>query len=264
MSRYDTLKKQLIYDFKVGYGGIGDLLKFFIYTLRLCIKHNVRLYYLVNNIPLEKYIKLKNPKMYISKESTAGRRYNQIQTASEIGAIRPNECAFICPWALYSSFTFEEDTEINADEVFYFSDEVKSNVKNILQCEVSPQYTSIHLRLGDKFLETDKSFVLCKDDARDYSEEALFKFIRGNSDRRLLFFCDNGAYKLKIKETFENIMITDSKIGHISLSNTTDAQVLDTVTEFYILTNSDEIVCASQSGFSKMASLFGRTPMRVL
>jgi hypothetical protein len=80
----------------------------------------------------------------------------------------------------------------------------------------------------------------------------------------LIFFCDNHGYKMKVKDAFENIIITNSNIGHTSFTNTTDEQVLDTVTEFYILANSDEIVCASKSGFSRMASMFGGAPIRFL
>ena len=57
----------------------------------------------------------------------------------------------------------------------------------------------------------------------------------------ILFFCDNNNYKLKIKKKYKNIIITDAQIGHTSLSNTTNKQILDAVTEFYLLTNSQLI-----------------------
>ena len=73
---------------------------------------------------------------------------------------------------------------------------------------------------------------------------------------KILFFCDNNKYKLKIKNEYNNIIITDANIGHTSLLNTTEKQVLDTITEFYLLTNSQLIYAASKSGFSYMASRF--------
>jgi len=267
MNRYDTLQKSLVYEFGIGSGGIGDFLKFFMYALNLCIKHNIRLYYLVNIIPLEKYIKLKNPNMYISKDATVNQTCMSIDSVEDIGSITPNECAivFISPCAFYTSFTFEDIVDVDMHDVFYFSDEVLQNVKNIMpQCVSNTKYTSIHLRLGDKFLETDKSFVIVTEDVRDYSEETLFKFIQENSDKQLLFFCDNNEYKLNVKGIFDWVVITNSKIGHTSLENTTEEQVLDAITEFYIMTNSDEIVCASSSGFSKMASMFRNIPIRFL
>jgi hypothetical protein len=51
-------------------------------------------------------------------------------------------------------------------------------------------------------------------------------------------------------------------IGHTSFSNTTKKQVLDAVTEFYILTKSDMIYGITNSGFSLMASKFNNIPYR--
>jgi hypothetical protein len=129
------------------------------------------------------------------------------------------------------------------------------NVKNIVP-HLPTNYISIHLRLGDKFLETDKRFVLCKSDTRQFSEEKIYKFIEDNGDKNIFLFCDNNNQKLKIKNKYNNIIITDSQIGHTSLSNTTNKQILDTITEFYLLSNSQLIYAASISGFSKLSSKF--------
>ena len=83
-------------------------------------------------------------------------------------------------------------------------------------------YISIHLRLGDKFLETDKVFVLCKEDVRTYNEEKLFELIEINYNKNILFFCDNNNYKLKIKTKYDKIIITDYDIGHTSLAVSTN------------------------------------------
>ena len=110
--------------------------------------------------------------------------------------------------------------------------------------------------MGDKFLETDKKNIKCKGDNRKYSEEKIYKFIEDNKNMNIIFFCDNNNYKLKIKKKYKNIIITDAQIGHTSLSNTTNKQILDAVTEFYLLTNSQLIYAASKSGFSNIASKF--------
>lgn len=76
---------------------------------------------------------------------------------------------------------------------------------------------------------------------------------------KIFFFCcDNNNYKLKLKEKYSNIIITNCDIGHTSLTNTTAKQILDGITEFYILTNSKIIFAASYSGFSIMASKFNK------
>lgn len=76
-------------------------------------------------------------------------------------------------------------------------------------------------------METDKKYVVVKNDERTFSEEKLYKFIEENSNK-LIFFCsDNNNYKNKIKEKYNNIIITNCDIGHTSLSNTSNKQVLD-------------------------------------
>ena len=115
--------------------------------------------------------------------------------------------------------------------------------------------------MGDKFLETDKRFVKCpKDERIRASDKAIDMFI-SNINEPVIFFCDNHNKRLEIKERHNNIIITDSEIGHTSLKNTTQKQTLDAVTDFYILTNSSQIYIASRSGFSKLASLFNNVPI---
>ena len=256
MNKYDSFTKIIVYDFKLGDGGIGDCIKFFLYALKLCIKHNIKLYYLINNTILEKYLILKYEKMYIDPSNIVG-AYNV--NADDI--VNINECVYniITPGIFYNCYNNNSLT-ISGKEVFKFSADIninsaKLNVNNITN------YISIHLRLGDKHLETDNTFVLVKHDERHYNEEKLFHFINDNCDKNIIFFCDNHNYKLKIKTKFNNVIILNSNIGHTSLSNTTNLQTLDAVTEFYIMTKSEYIYSASNSGFSILASNFNNVPI---
>jgi len=122
----------------------------------------------------------------------------------------------------------------------------------------------LHLRFGDKYLETNKNYIQCLYDTRDYNEKEIFKFIEENQNKNIIFFCDNNTYKLKIKKIYNNIIITNCEIGHTSLTNTTEKQVLDSITEFYLMTNSDEIIMCSQSGFPLCASKFKNIPIKYL
>jgi hypothetical protein len=115
---------------------------------------------------------------------------------------------------------------------------------------------SIERLASTNHLETDKSFVLCRDDRRHYNQDKLYKFIKENTDKTILFFCDNRTHKIMIKDKYPFIIVTDYDIGHTSLSNTTDLQVFNTITDFYLLSNSEHIYKSSHSGFSVMASKF--------
>jgi len=240
IDQFDLFEKIIIYNFELGNGGIGDCIKFFMFILEVCMKNSTRLYYKINNIEIEKYIKLKYDKMYIENI--------KIFPTAQV----------VSPTTYYSTVTY--DYSIDIKDVFYFTDEVKISSQCLFPRDVH-SYISIHLRLGDKYLETDKQYVLVKNDTRHYVEEKIFKFIEENYTKNIFFCCDNNAYKLKIKEKYNNIIITNCDIGHTSLSNTTKKQVLHGISELYILTNSEMIFAASRSGFSIIASKFNNIPL---
>ena len=229
-----------IYDFKNnGSGGIGDFFKFFMKLLKLAIEREKRIYILKNDTYLETYIKLKY-NWYISKQD--------IENLQEYEIYKPQE--------LYSIRTPKTNAEIKLSDIFYFTEIVKYNSQKISPFNIT-NYISIHARLGDHFLETDREFVPCTWDKRNLNEFKLYKFLKTNKDKNILFFCDNQNYKNKIKRSFPFINITNANIGHTSLKNTNEKQTLDAISEFYLLVKSNKIYDASYSGFSKMAALFG-------
>ena len=246
MKNYDMFKKHIVYDFQLGSGGIGDCIKFFMLILKLCMQNQIQLHYKVNNLVLEKYLKLVYPQMYIHQFSPS-------HTFTTLENIKVGYYV-AHPGMFYNGYDLHK-IDLLIQDVFYFSEEVKQNP--IVNLPTS--YISIHLRLGDKYLETDKQFVLVKHDTRSYDQDKIFNFIE-NSSEPIFFCCDQNTYKLKVKEKFTKIHISNCNIGHSSLSNTSDQQILDAVTEFYLLTNSAKIISASYSGFSLVASRFNDTP----
>ena len=259
INKYDSFEKKIVYNFPLGYGGIGDCIKYFMYTLSICIKNNIRLYYKKNNILIEKYLILKYKKMYINTNDIT---YSHNIDVNNIPNINVDVYNIIGPVSFYNIYNYNVPL-LPIKEVFYFSDEVILNSRNLLSIDIR-DYISIHLRLGDMYLETDKSFILAKNDTRIYNEERLFKFIQDNSDKTIIFFCDNNNYRLNIKNLYNNIIITTSDIGHTSLSNTSEKQVLDAISEFYLITNSEKIYAASESGFSIIASKFNNIPIQFI
>jgi hypothetical protein len=257
INNFNNFTKKIVYNFELNAGGIGDCIKFFMHVLNLCMKNNIRLYYQVNNIPIEKYLKLKYPQMYIEKKDIINK--NIINNEKIISNINNNDYNIVTSVIFYKTFNYN-NIQINIQDVFDFSEEIKLNSHKLVPNNIT-NYTSVHLRLGDKHLETDKSFVPCLEDERCFNENALYNFIEQNSNINIIFFCDNNNYKLKIKNKYSSIFITNSEIGHTSLLNTTEKQTLDALTEFYLITNSDKIVCASYSGFSYIASKFKNIPL---
>ena len=242
INNYKYFKKTIVFDFNLNDGGIGDCIKFFIFILDSCIKNKERLYYIKNNIEIENYIKLKYDIMYIENNEKILKNYNIVK-----------------PQTYYSIINNEYRNDygycIDINDVFYFSKEVIINSQNIFPPYIT-DYISIHLRLGDKFLEIPEENIFCKNDVRDFSEEKINNIILKNKKKYIYFCCDNNSFRQKIKEKYNNIIITSGEIGHTSYLTTTNKQILDTITEFYLLTNSKRIFASSQSGFSIIAAKF--------
>jgi hypothetical protein len=262
LKNYDSLEKKIVYDFKLNNGGIGDNIKFFMHLLNLCIKYNIKIHYLRNDINTEKYLKLKYEKMYITNQELTN--HCEIKNKNDLSNLDKKIFYTITPYALYSGFSYD-DLQIPIEKVFYFSDEIKLNCNHMLPTYFeykNEQYISIHLRLGDSYMKQPPNYT-CWDEKREFNEEKMFDFIEVlyHQNKTIIFFCDNHEYKLKIKSKYPNIIITYSDIGHTSFHITTDKQFLDTISELYLMSNSQSIVAVSNSGFSIIASKFKQIPI---
>ena len=255
-NNYDNFTKKVVYKFTIGNGGVGDYVKYFMCLLNMCMKYNIKMYYLVENNVVDRFIKLKHPQMYIKSEELVNVQY--LDNIDHLTSINEHHFYIVEAFNMYKfhSVLYDSITQ-KVSDYFYFIDEIKINALNQ---NLSENYISIHVRLGDKFLETDKANVLVKDDVRHFHEDILFDFIEKKSDKNILFFCDNYSYKQKIKNKYEYVNITEYKIGHTSLSSTTVEEAFNGITEFYILTNSTEIYTPTESGFSIVASKFNQVP----
>jgi hypothetical protein len=245
IKNFELFNEIIVYDFSIVSGGIGDCIKYFMYILDSCIRNNIKLYYKKNNIELENYIKLKYPIMYI----------NTNDILSNYKIVNPSI------YYSYVNNSYSKNNNgycININDVFYFSREVIANSQYIFPPYLI-DYISIHLRLGDKFLEIEKELIYCKEDTRNFSENMIDKIIKDNEDKYIFFCCDNNSFRQNIKEKYNNIIISNGDIVHTCYS-TSNKQILDTITEFYILTNSKKIYGASQSGFSIVAANFNNIP----
>ena len=260
--KYDSLTKTFVFNFNIGSGGIGDLTRGILYLLEICKRYDIR-FYVNTNSPVFNYLKPLYQKICISSDAPLlGSNPILIHKTSDIEHIEPNKLYSGMHELVYPDFcdvTLLNRLQYTLADLFYFSDEVKENARKYMKDCLS--YISIHVRLGDKHLETDKRFVMCHLDERVFDEAALFHLIETNENKTIYLFCDNNAYKQKIKNIYNFVNIINYNIGHTSLHNTTAEQVLNSVTDFYLLSMSEHIYSMTCSGFPRMASKYKNTPI---
>lgn len=251
-----THENSIIFFFDKGMGGIGDYLKFFIVAYDFSIFNNLNFYYINKNL-IENYIIFKyNESKILEYDENETLIVSHINILTQEFIKNSNKKYFLLkPQTMYNynHDVYEICNKYILKDYFIFSNEIIDYCKNNIDLK---NYTSIHLRLGDAYLETDKNFIQCPNDKRYYNENKLFKFINDNINDKIYFFCDNEKFKNKIKNKFQNINILNLKIGHTSLENTTHEQIFNTIVEFYIMTNSQSINIFSLSGFPILASRF--------
>jgi hypothetical protein len=286
MEEYDSFNKYIIYDrWK---GGVGDFVAFFTYTLKLCIANSIRMYYLPNDegLLLDKYIKLRYSKMYITQEKIDeikkdnGNSIRNIIHIDQLKNLSPNVYYTFGPLNLYQYYTMDRFgtrrgrrgalmINFNLDKVFVFSEEVIKNVPDVFKSEM--EYIAIHLRLGDACIIPGND----SDDKRPYNLKKIKNFINKNKDKNILFLCDSPEYLDSINDEVNenengngngngngNVITTGFEITHTDYDiNRTDLRTLNTLTEYYLLTNSKEIYLGSYSGFSITASCFKNVPI---
>ena len=261
-ANYDTFNKMFVFVFGTEFGGIGDIMRGMLYLIEICKRYNIRFYFNTDS-PIFNYLHHRYHKLFIPfHEGLAISDPIVITKPSDIQHIEPNKFYIgeysivyddFCDNSLYDKFKY------TLSDIFYFSEEVQQNAKKFIKSDDT--YISIHLRLGDKYLEIDKNFIRCPNDQRAFDEQLLYTLIEENAHKTIYFFCDNSAYKQTIKDKYNCVNIITYPICHTSALNTTAEQILNTVTDFYLLSKSEHIYSMSWSTFPIMASKFKNIPI---
>lgn len=256
---YDSYKKSIIFEYYIPgkNSGLGDFVLLFNNAINYCIENNVKLLYLVNNSVIQKYIKLKYSFMYLDKKDIADNTH-YITKKDEVFELFEDIPVYI-GIGLFFRIKSKKKYNFKMRDVFYFDDVVINNgLEKFPLCE---QYISIHLRLGDKYISNKKKWLLTSSDTRRFEENDLFKFIENNLEKTIAFFCDNSDYRNFIASKYNNIIVSNCVVSHVSPTSTSDEEILDAVTELYLLSRSEKIYKASFSNFSYAASIFNNIPL---
>lgn len=250
---------KVVYSFKKGNGGIGDYLKYFTTLLHVCMEKKYKLYFLMDNDTFVKQYLFTRYEFMTIHETTISKETNQITTYEELINLEKNEkYNLVGPFTFYIIKNIEELFYDGMSIMFSFSNLVTEH--KLVKEYDNLDYISLHIRLGDKFLETDKKSVICVNDDRCYRENIVLQFLENHKNQTILLFCDNKSYKEKLKEKYSNLLTTPVKVAHSSLVNTTKEEIFDTIIEFYLLTKSKKIYTCTNSGFPYTASFYGNIP----
>lgn len=257
LDEFHSFNKSWIYLFEYENGGMGDYLKFYLCALDFSWRNKRKLYLSVHH-PLNQFISLKDDRFYANNID----HLPKVHSLADCD-LNSETCYILTVFCFY----FHDDLQkiINKwkwKEIFRFSDIIVEKGNEIIG--EYKNYISVHIRLGDKYIETDDSHKACHDEVRPFNQTALYNFLENNQSESIFLFCDNNSFKMEIKAKFPFIRITNYPIGHTSYKNSSEEIIKNCVIDFYILCHSSKIVCSSSSGFSFMASKYNNIDLSYL
>lgn len=111
------------------------------------------------------------------------------------------------------------------------------------------ELTAIHVRCGDKYM----NHVNIESDSRMNPEKAI-EIINKMINNKIIIFSDNE----QVRKEFKDHIVFNEIVEHTAL---TDADIVDTVAEFFIMMSCKKIIALTNSGFSFWASFLGLIPL---
>lgn len=165
----------------------------------------------------------------------------------------------VCNWGDIS-----EDCIDYLKDNFSPSKELSNNVESVLRdiynIKKDDEFIVIHLRLGDKFIHAD----LFDENIYTLYYNKINAFINGDTSVKYVLLSDSSAIASKLHENIVELEYWCNNKVHLGdLINSDHTSILHTLTDFFILSRSREIL-TNGSGFSTIASLIFNIPCHVI
>ena len=99
----ETFSKKVIFMIPYFQGGIGDIIKFFLFLIQLCIKKHIKIYFAVTTLKVNQWLRMKYPGLYYNLITG-----NVLQNIYQLDTLHDNIDYIVQPHLLYSTFSYEQ------------------------------------------------------------------------------------------------------------------------------------------------------------
>ena len=277
----NDLKKLVnVYQFHYTNGkaqGLGDFLRGCLCLLQISKILELEFDVDFQNHPISKFLMEKKEK-YDIKYNEIGWYHdnNHIEITSESnknffkGAINYLNGINIYDKNIYTMFnSFPMNAKISREHKNIMREKLEpnDNMKNNISLRLSKlelvrkQYTVLHIRCGDEYLNSQGSIVNQRYLNNIYS---LINNIH-NDKLKILLISDNNAIKILLKSKYPNLIVQLKKITHLGDNdNSSDSDIMYTMLDFYMMKNANNIIALTPhghgTGFSKWCSVIYNIP----
>ena len=257
--------------------GLGDFLRGCFCLLQISTILGLKFDVDFKNHPISMFL-MENKKKYNIKynEIELYRNDNNIEITSESnkkffkGVIEHFNNINIYDKNIYTYFySFPMNVKISREHKNIMREKIEPNdmMKNNIALRLDKlnliikQYTVLHIRCGDEYLNSQGSIV-----NQGYLNN-IYSLINNiyNDKLKILLISDNNAIKILLKSKYPNLIVQLKKITHLGDNdNSSDSDIMYTMLDFYMMKNANNIIALSPhghgTGFSKWCSVIYNVP----
>ena len=123
---------------------------------------------------------------------------------------------------------------------------------NIFKFDKKEGYKTIHLRCGDSFLHDN----IYDNNLYEMYYHKINNLLTQHPNEKYVLLSDSTAIATKLKQDIPALYYWNNSKTHLgSLNNSNSSSILDTLIDFFIMSQSNEIISYPPSGFSIVCSL---------
>ena len=246
--------------------GFGDFIRGCFYLLQICNKIGIQFDVDVSNHPISNYIEghVRNPCIQYDEiykhENLPHILFDALKNTNS-----KNYCLCTNAFPLFN---------IKQEEIEFIKHRLQPTpaMKTDIEQEMttlhlsSKQFSVIHIRSGDEFLlksggggEKSKKWI-------DIMFSLLTPILQDKTTKYLIL-SDNNQLKLLFRK-YDNCIVQFKPITHLGIGKITDANVKNTMMDFYLMSHSNQIFSISTyghgTGFSKWCSVLNNIPYKII
>ena len=136
------------------------------------------------------------------------------------------------------------------------SEEINKKIQlvftSVYNINIVNNFKIIHLRFGDQYLYNN----IFDENLYNLSFNKISELVDKNSDVKFILLSDSSIIANKLKKHIPLLNYWDNSKTHMGgLNNSSDIAIFDTMTDFFIMSKSNEILVLNDSGFSRVISI---------
>lgn len=260
----------IYFSYNYNQGGYGDFIRSYFAFYVFCKIYNINLELYIPTHPLNKCIKCKTDILNYEIKYFMYGNFHLNLVMEELEKCKNSDYNVIIYSNAYQIVSYDDLNKYRSEflDLFIYTDVINDKVKNLTKnlefLHEEGEYTSIHVRCGDMYMEcasqciNDDNRLNPKSDVIDEKIKLSINFLE-KFELPIFLFTDVQSFKNDISKKY-NLKTFDVNIIHLA-SIAEFESIVETIAEFILLGKSKHIIMLSQTGFAFWAAFLYNKPL---